>query len=264
MIKKSYFSKVVCCAAAMTLLSGSSITKYPAVAAEMNYRNAEIPPRMQPNTILYYINDNEYIIKQGGELVGNIYNENGLTLEEQAIVDARWSEVLAEYGDMDIIRIPNPAPTTDMVVYYDGDGFISNIVNPIVTYYTPLPRGTTKPNGIYTWGAHNNTLTITDNRIDGRDRITTFNDTIGENDNILVKGDVATKGEYDNPVYGQGIAVMIYDLNFGYQRTQQMWKRDNGSLPDAILDIWKDGVEYWGYTYSTSLSFDNGIYTYTR
>ena len=57
MIKKSYFSKVVCCAAAMTLLSGSSITKYPAVAAEMNYRNAEIPPRMQPNTILYYIND---------------------------------------------------------------------------------------------------------------------------------------------------------------------------------------------------------------
>ena len=26
-------------------------------------------------------------------------------------------------------------------------------------------------------------------------------------------------------------------------------KRDNGALPDAVIDIWKTGVEYWDYTW---------------
>ena len=59
-----------------------------------------------------------------------------------------------------------------------GDGFISNIVNPIVTYYTPLPRGTTKPNGIYTWGAHNNTLTITGSLISKIQVINHYSDSL--------------------------------------------------------------------------------------
>lgn len=41
-----------------------------------------------------------------------------------------------------------------------------------------------------------------------------------------------------------------------------MTKADNGALPDAILDIWKTGVEYWGYTWSSSLSINRGSYTY--
>lgn len=33
-----------------------------------------------------------------------------------------------------------------------------------------------------------------------------------------------------------------------------MYKRYVGGLPNAIVDIWKTGVEYLGYKYSSSLS----------
>lgn len=224
----------------------------------------EIPPRMQPNTIIRYVSEDEYVIEQGGEVDGSNYNENGLTEEEQAIVDARNASLLEEYGEMQITKVSNPWPVADMIVYYDGDGFISEIFNPISLCYTALPRGTTSPNGTYTWGAHENTLVVTSNRVVGRGRITTFNDTIGESDNELVKGDVATRGDYDNPVHGQKISVSIAEASSGQKKALVMYKRDNGALPDAILDIWKDGVEYWGYTYSSSLSFDDGMYTYAR
>lgn len=33
-----------------------------------------------------------------------------------------------------------------------------------------------------------------------------------------------------------------------------MYKRDAGGMDNAIVDIWKEGVEYWGYKYSKNLS----------
>ena len=38
-----------------------------------------------------------------------------------------------------------------------------------------------------------------------------------------------------------------------------MTKWDAGSMPNAIIDIWKTGVSYWGYTYSSTLSIDNAV-----
>lgn len=37
-------------------------------------------------------------------------------------------------------------------------------------------------------------------------------------------------------------------------RAKDMIKADAGGMPDAILDIWKTGVEYWGYTWNSSFS----------
>ena len=31
------------------------------------------------------------------------------------------------------------------------------------------------------------------------------------------------------------------------------------AMPNAIVDIWKTGVEYWGYTYSSSLSLPGEV-----
>lgn len=39
-----------------------------------------------------------------------------------------------------------------------------------------------------------------------------------------------------------------------------MYKRDAGGLPDAVIDIWKTGVEYWGYKWTSTLSINDVFY----
>ena len=65
----------------------------------------------------------------------------------------------------------------------------------------------------------------------------TFTDKKGEDNNKLGKGDVATKGEMDNPSHGKKLDVTVPRKNGG-SATYQMTKADNGNLPDAVLDIW--------------------------
>lgn len=38
-----------------------------------------------------------------------------------------------------------------------------------------------------------------------------------------------------------------------------MKKCDVGGMPNAIVDIWKTGVSYWGYTYSSNLSLSGEV-----
>ncbi|MDR1774628.1 MAG: hypothetical protein LBR30_07175 [Clostridioides sp.] len=138
-----------------------------------------------------------------------------------------------------------------------------------VTYYTnnqvyrPLKQGSTSEVGIHIWGNHNNTIEVTNTMVTGKGRLTTFDDVRGEMNNVLKKGDVATRGDIDNPSHGKPIQVTAMSKD-GTMHTQTMYKRDNGSLPDAVLDIWKTGVEYWGYQFGTNLSIKNGMYTYSR
>lgn len=54
----------------------------PAILAEED-GGSEIPGRMQPYTVIEYISEDEYVILQGGEPEAGLYNENGLTAEEQ-------------------------------------------------------------------------------------------------------------------------------------------------------------------------------------
>lgn len=130
-------------------------------------------------------------------------------------------------------------PKAGMRIIYDAEGYIKDIIS-ISPRYTPLPRGTTSPVGTHT------------------------TDTIGEASNTLGKGDCATRGDKDNPRNGEEIFTRrlnndLSDTSYTYTYL----KRDNGALPDAILNIWKTGVEELGLTYSSTLSF-KGRYFYTR
>ena len=44
--------------------------------------------------------------------------------------------------------------------------------------------------------------------------------------------------------------------NSNQQVTHSMKKWDAGGMPNAIIDIWKTGIEKWGFNYSNS-SLDN-------
>lgn len=60
-----------------------------------------------------------------------------------------------------------------------------------------------------------------------------------------------TGDQYGNNPTGSILAVTMY-------------KNDVGGLPDGTLDIWKTGVEWWGYTYNKNLSLYNGNYYMSR
>lgn len=244
--------------ASVTLLS--LLLSINALAGVKNNTNlAEIPPQMQPGTVIEYLDDSTYTVLSGGKLDPAILNENGLTAKMQASANRnRQKSRISENA----VKVAEPSPSAGLRVIYDGDGLIRAFEGG--TYrYSPLPSGTTSPNGTYTWGSQNNTLTVTDNTVTGTGRLTTFSDTIGEKDNTLKKGDVATRGDKDNPKFGTILNVTAPTAD-GSTATHEMTKADNGSLPDAILDIWKTGVEKWGYTWNSNLSIYNGSYTYNK
>lgn len=76
----------------------------------------------------------------------------------------------------------------------------------------------------------------------------------------MKKGDCATKGEIDNPNTGKKITV----TNKMNGTTAEFSKYDNGKLNNAVIDIWKTGVEKLGVK---SKKYDDikkaAKYTYT-
>lgn len=105
------------------------------------------------------------------------------------------------------------------------------------------------------WGPNNyNKLYKSGKEYIGYGRATTFNDKKGQRDHILKKGDVATSLRYDNCQYGTKVQVNARKKGSTKNATHVMYKRDAGGMDNAIVDIWKEGVEYWGYKYSKNLS----------
>ena len=91
----------------------------------------KIPLRMQALTIIEYISDSEYTILQGGEPEPGLYNENGLTDEEQAALDERNKRIEEMYPDLPRITGEGlPSPVKGMKVEYDQVGEIIRIVMP--------------------------------------------------------------------------------------------------------------------------------------
>lgn len=98
----------------------------------------------------------------------------------------------------------------------------------------------------------------------GAGRATTFSDPIGQANIVLKKGAVATKLAYDNVTVGKVLSVKTKTV-FGVNKTVNMIKNDAGEMPDAVLDIWKTGVEYWGYTWESWFSMPHRTtYQYAR
>lgn len=224
---------------------------------------SNIPDYMAPNTIIEYINDEEYKIIQGGEYVGTPTYDNCFILEAKA---------KANVSENQIIQMEKPCPNKGTKVYYNDDGSLKDIQlkTNISTYAsnkcpncgtTYLARGTKlKPNQWFQWGGqygNDNFLEVDENgNVNGYGRFTNFTDSTGETGNTLKKGDVATRYHVDNPAHGTKLKC---EAN-GYVRT--MTKRDVGCLPNAVLDIWKTGVEYFGKSWSKNVSIYNAYYEY--
>lgn len=104
-----------------------------------------------------------------------------------------------------------------------------------------------------------NKIVITDSSVKGTGDFTVFTDKIGDHDNTLKKGDCATKGKYDNPRSNQKINV----TNMMNGESSSFTKNDHGTLPNAVIDIWKTGVEKLGVKSKNYDSIKKAVkYTY--
>ncbi|WP_311080692.1 hypothetical protein [Paenibacillus polymyxa] len=230
----------------------------------------KIPDRMLADTIIQYDDNNNMVIVEKGTPVPEQQKSKAsiapLTAEQQAELEKEKQEdkeIDEATKSLPVYHIDNPDPQPGLKVIYDGEGYIKDIIlpdqkeNAITTNNVSLqalPRGTRKPPGAYTYGNHDNEIKISgasDGYVRGTGRGTNFTDTYGENSNKLEKGDCATKGEIDNPEFGTRIRVRNYDNN----EVHVFRKADNGSLPDAVIDIWKTGVEFLGLEWHSYVSF---------
>lgn len=203
-----------------------------------------IPVKMEPYSVIEFVDESHFVILQGG-----------LADDEN------------QYS-----RVGMPKPKEGLIVTYANDGFVLDIVDPhddgtlydnveedvlgVSPYAVVMPGYTT----IASWGAHGNTLYESNTSLSmiGIGRATTFSDTIGNHSNTLKKGDVALKQSYDN-CNNNGVVRVSTKNSSGAQTSVTMYKNDVGGMPDAIVDIWKTGVEHWGYTWSSSFSMPDTV-----
>lgn len=224
-----------------------------------------IPETMQPNTVIEYVSDTEYAIIVGGK--SKQRNKNSKI--KQTLQNDLLKDKIIDESNYKVEKMPKPIK--GMKVTYATDGKVLNIIVPDqktieyteVEVFSKQPKTSLPPlppinlKVIATWGSNSNTLYRGLGKIWGVGRATTFSDTIGQANHRLVKGDVATKLAYDNCKVGTKLEVSHKNK----KRTMTKW--DAGGMPNAVLDIWKTGVEYFGYKWSSSFSLPgNVLYTH--
>lgn len=233
-------------------------------SASTNSEKGIIPSEMPPGTVITFDDDNNPVITKQGSSTFRINNveEIDLSKENPQIPNSPISldefnkvieEIKQEAKDLPVYYIESKKPQPGTVVSYGSDGQINTIENelPEISTYS------TAANGTYVYGSYPNTITITTSKVSGVGRFTVFDSTIGDNSNPLVVGDIATKGQYDNPKSGTVVTATANGI------TKNLTKNDNGTLANAVLDVWKWSGVMFGYTYSSTLSFA-GSYYYNR
>ena len=213
------------------------------------YFISEIPSEMLPYSEIEFVNDRMLRVIQGGFPTKDY----------------------EEYIDVDVY----PKPVTGVKVTYASDGFIQDITYPPGAYN---PFDDPKPSldeiaanfRIWvvqkSWGAHDNTVyydstapnSTNPYKWKGAGRATTFTDPIGIDDIPNTKGSVATHKDWDKCPANTIIEVTTINSS-NATVTKNMTKTDKGTLPDAVIDIWKTGVEYWGYTWTASFSMPKTV-----
>lgn len=250
-------------------------------------REVPIPTYMQPGTVIIYDDDLNYTIISGGEPTGPA--PEPYVAPEPHPAPSDWSqEEIDQYnyenkrielakeairnGDPSVIHELPPVAKSGLKVTYGGDGIIMNIYYPDSKGGYTLSNPDCAPsefatNSVYqiaSWGtSFSNILTYDDidDSVVGTGRFTSFNDTTGDHDNRLQLGDCATKEAYDNIASN----TVVYARNLDTDQVQPYKKNDCGALPDAVLDIWKEGINWIGGDYSTLTNVNNGrMYHKTR
>lgn len=62
--------------------------------------------------------------------------------------------------------------------------------------------------------------------------------------------------------YVDGTAYIIRQGGPSLQKSAPRLSEEHLGLPDAVIDIWKTGVEFWGYTYSSTFSMPEDVSYY--
>lgn len=195
------------------------------------------------------------------------YLDEGEPVDEEYLNQEDYTDELYATADKSNAKVQElPTPVSGTIVSYASDGAIYEIKGNNADAYTEVDMETEKDEYgispfavggtlIAQWGDHNNRLYLTSyNEIQGIGRATTYNDKVGQQDHVLKKGDVAIKKEYDRCSCGSDVNVVHKVKGTDTRKTVTMKKWDVGGMPDAVIDIWKTGVKYWGYEYSSSFS----------
>ncbi|MEY9095354.1 hypothetical protein [Paenibacillus sp. RC84] len=237
-----------------------------------------IPDKMQAGTIIEYDSSSNMVILKAGKEIEKFSNQtmelkdhppldlNKLKNEEELI------KQIKEFSkNLNVVKLEYPVVQPGMKVYYDDEGYVKEIMYPehqsiaphINSQVSPptkvLKIGTRAEPNVYSYGRNNNKITITgtsSGQVLGEGRFTNFTDAMGDSSNYLKKGDVATKNTIDNPLYNTVLDARNTENNI----FSNVYKADNGQLPDAVLDVWKTGVELFGMNWSSSLSFSGRYY----
>ena len=239
----------------------------PTMANELEvYESSAIPESMQSNTVILFKDKTHFVILEGG--FSNTENMQKILLEQKSAEEKQLENECKSNGAYYTANDEDyPIPVEGMKVTYGTDGLLSRIEgikdNVLDSHsiskssISTVKKAATsaKKKLIAQWGTNNyNKLYKSGTNIIGYGRATTYNDTKGQRGNKLKKGDVATKLKYDNCKYGIAVKVKARTKGSTNKATHTMHKRDVGGMPNAIVDIWKTGVEYWGYKYSANLS----------
>lgn len=256
------------------------------------YFSRKIPDKMYPGSKIRYISSSEFIIESGGVV-------NDTFKDFASIPSDKKEDVIYENYPDPITGLVITYASDGLI---DEFIFPSNVQNPLLVekdtprsafsaknlvefepfaiiggifcdYSAEVARWGTYPNVLYNCTELNNSSVYSDvneatpfgpvyrNYRIGTGRATTFSDTIGQANIKLQKGDAATKLAYDNVSVGTVLRVTTKNIN-GVNAQRALNKRDAGGMPNAVLDIWKTGVEYWGYTWSSTFSMPYSVSYY--
>lgn len=248
--------------------------------------DVQIPYYMQPHTVIVYNDDLSYTILEGGEAEEPMPEIN---VAEPMPANPEWSqEEIEQYnyetniideakqaiesGSPEVVYEEPFKARSGLKVVYDSEGFIMNVYYPNPNMpsgyslsdpkFVPAPTTRTLTT-IAVWGSFENTLVYDDidDSVTGTGRFTSFGDAIGDHDNYLQNGDCATKQAYDNIASGTEVHARNLDTNQDYYYI----KNDNGGMPDAVLDIWGEGINWIGGNYWNGTNVNNGrMYHKTR
>lgn len=231
-----------------------------------------IPQYMSPYSKIIYVDDSHYKILFGAIAQESyIAKEKRMPTSEEIEIEKHCAKLTLNKDTEEI----SYKPKKGMKIIYASDGLIYSIHNTIENANAinnpqnsldvlNLQREILKIKNpiikLHQWGASKNALYLFYGKtIVGVGRATTFNDVTGQRNNRLKKGDVATKLKYDNCKYGTLVSVHARKKGSKTIKVVSMHKRDVGALPNAVVDIWKTGVNYWGYKYSKYLSLSGRV-----
>lgn len=284
---------VVACGLCVCAVGGTT-----AQAAERISSNV-IPDQMEANALIEYAGNGIWSLLEGTDALESMAIED-VDEEEKTGATLAFNRFSNSMDDLKVKLSTEPVydcvmpnPEVGMRVEYDNWGEVEKIFvldngeykeieqtfvkvsegitkSSLISTYA-LPKGNRKAVGTYKYGKvvqktkdkvgyTTNTIKITKNSVTGTGDFTVFTDKTGDHDNILKKGDCATKGSIDNPASNTKIKV----TNKLKGITATFKKNDNGSLNNAVIDIWKTGVTNLGVT---SKNYDNikeaAKYTYS-